>query len=163
MISESALMFCLTPYKIENYEQAIADKTQVWECHHRLETHYPDGTKRPRELFMSKKELMFYGCYFNRPAEELIFLTKAEHRALHHTGNKARKGLPAWNKGNHDSRKPLTQNVKQKISKALKGKPKSAQHIENMRKTRLGRKVSIETRKKMSEAQKRAWAKRKGE
>ena len=71
--------------------------------------------------------------------------------------------LPRMEDYRNDIKHVYTQEEKQKISKALKGKPKSAQHIENMRKTRLGRKVSIETRKKMSEAQKRAWAKRKGE
>lgn len=33
--------------KIENYEKAIADKTQTWAIHHRLETHkYKDRNRK---------------------------------------------------------------------------------------------------------------------
>ena len=28
---------------IENYESAISDKTEMWDCHHRLETHDENG------------------------------------------------------------------------------------------------------------------------
>lgn len=34
---------CTTPNLIENYDKAIADKTQTWICHHRLETYTSDG------------------------------------------------------------------------------------------------------------------------
>ena len=49
---------------IENYEQALNDQTQVWDCHHRLEI----------ELGLSAAELIKQGLYWNRPASELIFL-----------------------------------------------------------------------------------------
>lgn len=29
--------FCRRPELIENYDKAIADTTQTWDCHHRLE------------------------------------------------------------------------------------------------------------------------------
>lgn len=32
--------FCRHPELIENYDKAIADKTQVWEVHHRKEEFY---------------------------------------------------------------------------------------------------------------------------
>ena len=32
--------FCRHPELIENYDKAIADKTQTWECHHRMEAVY---------------------------------------------------------------------------------------------------------------------------
>ena len=32
--------------KIENYAAAIADTTQTWECHHRMETHRRNGKER---------------------------------------------------------------------------------------------------------------------
>ena len=61
--------------KIENYDKAIADKTQVWHCHHRRETIY------------SMKELIEIGEYYDRPPEELILLTISEHYKLHRGAN----------------------------------------------------------------------------
>ena len=42
MISKrSAKAYCRDDISlIENYDKAIADKTQVWDCHHRRETIY---------------------------------------------------------------------------------------------------------------------------
>lgn len=62
---------------IENYYVAIKD-TEMWECHHRTEIWWN----------CSKQELIDNECYYNRPAKELIFLTKAEHRSIH---NKSRE------------------------------------------------------------------------
>lgn len=61
---------------IENYENAINDVTQTWECHHRKET--DEG--------LSAKKLIELGLYYGRPASEFIFLTKAEHMKLHNKG-----------------------------------------------------------------------------
>ena len=80
--------FCKTPEFIENYDKAIADESQTWECHHRLETHNSDGERRLIDI--SKKELIALGMYYNRPAEELIFMTKMDHKRLHNTGNEKR-------------------------------------------------------------------------
>lgn len=67
---------------IENYDKAIEDLTQTWDCHHRKEI----------ELKLSGKQLDELGLYFNRPANELIFLTHAEHSILHNKGkNKSNK------------------------------------------------------------------------
>ena len=63
---------------IENYALAIADTTQTWDCHHRGEI-LPCGRFSPNDLTK-------FGLYFNRPASELIFLTKAEHSSLHKRG-----------------------------------------------------------------------------
>lgn len=63
--------------KIENYELAMND-TEMWDCHHRTEIWWN----------CSRQELKDNECYYNRPAKELIFLTKAQHRALH---NKVRE------------------------------------------------------------------------
>lgn len=92
---------CEDPSLIENYEQAMADKTQTWDCHHRKEI----------ELNKTAKELKEMGLYFNRPACELIFLTRNEHTRLHYKGKK-RGQSP--NKG---KKRP-------NISIVLKGKPK---------------------------------------
>lgn len=63
---------------IENYEKAVEDKTQTWDCHHRAEI-LPCGR-------FSTDDLKKFGLYFHRPASELIFLTKPEHTRIHNTG-----------------------------------------------------------------------------
>ena len=73
--------FCRHPELIENYDKAIADTNQMWVCHHRLETHNSDGEKRLVSLSMD--ELKALDMYFDRPSEELIFMTPFEHRSLH--------------------------------------------------------------------------------
>jgi hypothetical protein len=96
--------FCNEDYeKIENYEKAISD-SERYVCHHRFETHTSDGEKRLVDL--SVEELKALDMYFNRPAEELIFLTKAEHNSLHHKG------------------KVCSEEQKKKLSKSMKGKNK---------------------------------------
>ena len=67
---------CEDPHLIENYNDAINDKTQTWDCHHRLEI----------DLDKTAKELEELGLYWNRPASELIFLTASEHSKLHNIG-----------------------------------------------------------------------------
>lgn len=63
---------------IENYEKAVDDKTQTWDCHHRAEI-LPCGR-------FGVDDLKKFGLYFHRPASELIFLTRADHIKLHFTG-----------------------------------------------------------------------------
>ena len=87
--------FCKDFTKIENYEKAMAD-SETWVCHHRLEL---DSI-----VPISKQELIGLGLYYNRPAEELIFLTKAEHTSLHHKD------------------KYISKETKNKISETLKRK-----------------------------------------
>lgn len=74
--------FCCEDFSlIENYNLALNDETNVWECHHRREI---DENKTAQQL---KDE----GLYYNRPACELIFLHPTEHRKLHTIWN---KGVP---------------------------------------------------------------------
>ena len=143
--------YCKDFTKIENYDKAIADTTQTWCCHHRLETHNSVGERRLVDI--SPSELKALGMYYDRPPEELIFLTRAEHQSLHSKGrhpskenrrkvSEARKGKPAWNKG-----KPGTTNNgmhrseewKRKVSEALKGKPKSEEHKRKLSEARKGK------------------------
>lgn len=67
---------------IENYELVKADNFKDWDCHHRLELH-PDLSVRFTRDSLIKLEL-----YYNRPAFELIFLTKSEHSKLHQKHNR---------------------------------------------------------------------------
>lgn len=62
---------------IENYHEAIADQTKMWDIHHRREC-----DSEGRTLF-THKQLIDMGLYLNRPAAELIFVTKSMHQKLH--------------------------------------------------------------------------------
>lgn len=75
--------FCIPEQieEVENYELAKKDNFQGWCIHHRLETHNSDGEKRLVNL--SREELIALDMYYNRPASELVFLTKSEHIILH--------------------------------------------------------------------------------
>ena len=75
MIKNNIEKLCTNYKQIENYEKAIADTTQMWHCHHRLEIH--------EDYTNSVKDLKMMNLYYNRPPEELIFLTCAEHIRLH--------------------------------------------------------------------------------
>lgn len=127
---------------IENYDSAISDTTQTWDCHHRWET----------DLGFSRKELIDMDEYYGVPADKLIFLTKEEHQRLHaynrvdseetrmkksksHIGNTIRLGISQ----SEESRK--------KISESLKEYWKTNSHYE----------VTEDIRKKMSESCKEYW------
>lgn len=66
---------------IENYDKAKADNFKGWELHHRLETRTSDGEKRL--VALTPEELNALDMYKNRPASELIYLRRKEHRAEH--------------------------------------------------------------------------------
>lgn len=96
--------------KIKNYDKAIADNTQTWDCHHMTETWWN----------CSKKDLIDNECYYHRKACELIFLTHEEHTRLHHKN------------------KNVTENTKQKISKTQKGRTLSLETRIKMSKSHKG-------------------------
>ena len=79
MINEyNAKRFCSEDISlIENYHEAIADQTMMWDTHHRREC-----DSEGRTLF-THKQLKEMGLYFNRPASELIFVTRSMHCKLH--------------------------------------------------------------------------------
>ena len=130
--------FCKDYEKIENFEKAKKDDFKGWYCHHRLETHNSDGERRLVNI--SVAELQALGMYYNRPADELIFMKESEHKSLHSKGNQYPKG------------KKQSEETKKKRSEALKGKPKSDETRRKMKgnKNALGCKRSEETKKKMS-------------
>ena len=116
--------------KIENYEKAVADTTQTWDLHHRLELTL-DG-----EFALSRDQLKMHDMYYNRPYYELIFLTHAEHSRLHREG------------------RTVTDEHRRKISEAIKGRTLSEEHRRKISEAIKGRTFSEETRKKMSESRK---------
>lgn len=78
--------YCDDFKSIENYEAAKADGFKCWQLHHRLETHFSDGTLRPLNARLTYRELKALGIYYHRPASELIFMPMVEHRRLHLCG-----------------------------------------------------------------------------
>jgi hypothetical protein len=145
--------------KIENYEQAINDKENMWVCHHRLELTL-DG-----EFAHSAEELDRLGMYYNRPYFELIFLTRTQHGELHggtltseditkrlntaECKNKMRNAKIGRKRG------PMSEETKKKIAEARKGKPhphtggfQSDEKRAKISKIQKGRKLSEETRQK---------------
>ena len=118
MINEyAAKKFCCEDlHLIENYELAVNDTTQTWDCHHRREV-LPCGR-------FSADDLKKFGLYYNRPASELIFLTHSEHIRLH------TKGVPlseAHKKALSDAKKgvptgPLSEEHKRAIGDANSNK-----------------------------------------
>ena len=83
-------------HKIENYDKALADQEIIWHLHHRLELTLDD------EFAHSADELKRMNMYYHRPYFELIFLTEAEHKALHSSD----KGMsPETKKRHKESRK----------------------------------------------------------
>ena len=79
MINEkNAKRFCSEDISfIENYQAAISDQTRTWDVHHRREC-----DENGRTLF-THKQLKEMGLYFNRPASELVFVTRSMHWKLH--------------------------------------------------------------------------------
>lgn len=119
--------YCEDIENIENYEKAKKDNFKGWDCHHRLGTHTSGGERRLVDI--SPEELKALGMYYHRPASELIFLTRSEHKRLH------QEGKPAPYKGKHHSAetkkkmsdsmtgKHHSEEVKKRISAAMKGQP----------------------------------------
>jgi hypothetical protein len=75
------LTYCRRFEDIENYSAAVSDVSGTWACHHRLETHFSDGTER--RVTIAREELIALDMYYDRPPEEFIFLTRAEHAKVH--------------------------------------------------------------------------------
>ena len=125
--------YCKDYQNIENYEKAKADNFKGWHCHHRLETHTPDGKRR--EVDISMDELITLGMYYNRPANELIFLTVKEHNA--------------YGKGKHRS---VETRRKMKGNKNALGYKHSEETRRKMREAKKN--MSEETKKKIAESQK---------
>ena len=62
---------------IENYKEAISDQKRMWEIHHRMEC-----DENGKTLF-THKQLKEINLYYNRPANELIFVTRSTHKKIH--------------------------------------------------------------------------------
>lgn len=74
---------CTNIEDVINYNKAKADNFKGWCLHHILETHTSDWICRPHNARLSRDKLIAMDMYYHRPANEFIFLTKAEHNRLH--------------------------------------------------------------------------------
>lgn len=75
--TEKATKYCREDLSlIENYKKAKEDNNEMWDCHHRLET----------DKGISRNELIASSMYYNRPASELIFMRRSDHKRLHKIG-----------------------------------------------------------------------------
>ena len=136
MINESRVKkYCKEePSKIENYDKAVADTTQIWDLHHRTEIWWN----------CTAQELIDNECYYNRKACELIFLTHAEHTRLHnmHMSEDRRIKMSGSMKGKNIG-KFRSEETRKKLSEARKGKTPFKGHHH-----------SEEAKQKLSEARK---------
>lgn len=113
---------CEDVSKIENYEQA-KNSLSLWDCHHRAEI-LPCGK-------FSREDLKKFGLYYNRPACELILLSKVEHSKLHSKDYQLENN-PHF--GCHHS-----ENTKQKIREKRLGMKLPKKWCDNISKSKLGK------------------------
>lgn len=100
---------------IENYDKAIADTTQTWDCHHRDEVKVlPSGIK----VIRTAEELIENGRYVSCPANELIFLTHAEHTSLHFKDSVHKPFLAIHRKHMSDGQKGSKKSIETKLKHA---------------------------------------------
>lgn len=139
---------------IENYDKAIADNTQTWDCHHRLEIQ--------GDNILSVQELKSQGLYYKRPACELILLTHSEHAILHNQNRKAdwKNKISAATKGKTVSKETCElisiktkiamarPEVKQKLSLAAKGRVLTAEQKNKISAALKGKHLGIPPKNK---------------
>ena len=114
---KQAKRFCCEDISlIENYAEALNDRTQTWVCHHRKEI--DEG--------LSRTELIEMNLYYKRPASELIFLTRNEHTRLHSLNMSAetKEKIGAGRRGRHHS-----EEAKTKIGAGQKGNKNRARAV----------------------------------
>lgn len=148
---ETVKKFCKNYAKIENYDKAMADTTQTWECHHRLEC-----IETGAVVNSSRQDLIDWGIYYDRPADELIFLTASEHIGLHNRNQtsetKERMHIKLVSR-------ITSEETKKKQSEAAKrrgyNKPKDMDAFKRkLSEANKGKKLSEEQKRKISEAHK---------
>lgn len=130
--------------KVENYDRAVSDTDNLWVLHHRDEIRIlPSGMIAIR----TSDDLMENGRYWHCPANELVFMLKDEHKAMHAHYQK------------------VTPEAREKMRLAKLGKPSARKDYspnlatrEKLRMAQTGKRLSPETKHKISEANLKRWA-----
>ena len=146
MIASTKILekYCEDYNNIENYTEAVKSPLR-YDLHHRLEI----------SENKSRKDLIDENLYYNRPAEELIFIEHGEHKRLHNANlsEDTRQKMSDAHKGRlvsedtrqkiSEAKKNISAETRKKISEANKGKQNTLGHHWNL---------SAETKNRMSEA-----------
>lgn len=142
MISKLAHRYCYEVENIENYEQAMSDPLEIWDCHHRYEI-YNGRT-------ISRSTLKNRGLLYNRPASELIFLRHEDHQRLHNENmsEETRRKISNSQKGNsHHKGHHHTEETCKNISE-------NHANVKGKNNPMYGKKHTEEQKKKWSESRK---------
>lgn len=117
MINRHVNRFCCEDLSlIENYQEALSDQNETWECHHRQEV-VIDGTGIH---ITSQKELIEKGLYYNRPASELIFMRNSDHMRMHSVLNNKGESNPMWgHKQTEETRAQISKTRRERIDQGL--------------------------------------------
>ena len=121
---------CKEYWLIENYDEAVNDKDNIWVCHHRREVQ--DGFR-----IWKKDELIKVGQYYDREPNELIFMKRSEHITLHNNAIDPKTKKPCCYRDRDITGK----------NNPMYGK----------KGPNLGKKFSIETRNKLSNSKAPYW------
>ena len=141
MISiEKVKKFCKDYTKIENYEEAVNDKMQVWDCHHILGE------------ILTSEQLKDHDFYYDVPPCMLKFLTHAEHSRLHgmNMSEEHRRKISEAMKGKKHG--PMSEEHRIKLSEAEKGRTFSEEHRKKISEALKGRTFTEEWRRNISES-----------
>lgn len=165
-----AKRYCQEYWLIENYEKAL-NSAEKWVIHHRKE-----------DVGFSQNELIERNLYYNRPPEELVFMSQNEHQRHHNLNmrvetrkkisdskkghvlsEESRKKISEKNKGKKSPWKGMThsEETRKKISEKTKGRTpwnkgghQTEEAKEKNRQAHLGKKHTEEARKKIGESHK---------
>ena len=136
--------FCKDYTRIENYEEAVNDQSQVWVCHHILGE------------ILSREQLLDHDFYYDVPPCMLKFVTSAEHNQIHkqfkgkHHSEETRRKMS-------EAHRNISDETRRKMSESHKGKHHNEESRRKLNEANKGKHHSEETRRKISEAAKRRW------
>ena len=64
--------------QIQNYKEAVEDTDNMWALHHKMELIVTGAV-----CDATKQDLIDWNIYYDRPADELMFIKDSEHKKLH--------------------------------------------------------------------------------
>ena len=132
---EMAKKYCCEDIsRIENFEIAATDTTEVWHIHHRNEI----------LEHKTRTQLINENRYYSIPAAELIFLTSVDHRILHGQNILDETRIKISENTRGKKHEPMSDEQKQKISEATSGD----------RNGMYGKHHSVESKTKISQTRK---------